>query len=180
MAFDWKKTVASVAPGLANILGGPLAGMATSAICSAFGLSDGTPEVELASAIAKMTPEQALQLKQNEAKLAIDLKQLDIDIYKIDAEDRISARDREKAVGSKMVNLLAVMIMVAFIGMVGFVVYKGLPVDSAGNPIDAALIGTLVGYLSAKAEQVVSYFFGSSQGSQRKTEHLAERFDRAK
>jgi hypothetical protein len=35
------------------------------------------------------------------------------------------------------------------------------------------LIGAVVGYVSAKAEQVVSYYFGSSSGSMRKTELLA-------
>jgi hypothetical protein len=30
------------------------------------------------------------------------------------------------------------------------------------------MVGTLIGYASAKADQVVSYYFGSSAGSDRK------------
>jgi hypothetical protein len=37
---------------------------------------------------------------------------------------------------------------------------------------DPTLIGAVVGYVSAKAEQVVGYYFGSSSGSARKTEML--------
>jgi len=40
--------------------------------------------------------------------------------------------------------------------------------------VDGALAGTLVGYLSAKAEQVLAYYFGSTAGSARKTELLAQ------
>ena len=38
--------------------------------------------------------------------------------------------------------------------------------------IESAMAGTLVGYLSAKAEQVVAFYFGSSAGSQKKDEML--------
>jgi len=36
------------------------------------------------------------------------------------------------------------------------------------------MAGTLIGYLSAKADQVLSFFFGSTAGSQRKTELLSK------
>lgn len=35
-----------------------------------------------------------------------------------------------------------------------------------------ALVGTVIGYVSAKADQVVSYYFGSSAGSAAKTDIL--------
>ena len=36
-----------------------------------------------------------------------------------------------------------------------------------------AVIGTLIGYVSAKAEQVIAYYFGSSAGSKAKTDIMA-------
>jgi hypothetical protein len=39
--------------------------------------------------------------------------------------------------------------------------------------IVSALIGTVVGYVAANAQQVVGYFFGSSKGSADKTDALA-------
>jgi hypothetical protein len=35
-------------------------------------------------------------------------------------------------------------------------------------------LGTVVGYVAANAQQVVSYFFGSSRGSQDKSAAMAE------
>ena len=40
--------------------------------------------------------------------------------------------------------------------------------------VDSVLAGTLVGYLSAKAEQVLAYYFGSTKGSADKTALLAD------
>lgn len=39
---------------------------------------------------------------------------------------------------------------------------------------DTVLAGTVIGYLSAKAEQVVAYYFGSTAGSAKKSELLAQ------
>ncbi len=39
-----------------------------------------------------------------------------------------------------------------------------------------ALAGALVGYVSAKAEQVIAYYFGSSSGSEQKTEIMGKAF----
>jgi hypothetical protein len=36
------------------------------------------------------------------------------------------------------------------------------------DPVMIGMVGTLIGYASAKADQVVSYYFGSSAGSDRK------------
>ena len=38
--------------------------------------------------------------------------------------------------------------------------------------VDSALAGTVIGYLSAKAEQVLTYYFGSTIGSKMKTRML--------
>jgi len=179
--MDWKKTVAKVAPGIANMIGGPLAGMATQALCGALGLPKGTSKDQVAAAVQNMTPDQAIALKKADNDFAVRMKELDIDVYKIDADDRKSARGREVKVGSAMVNGLAVLIMVAFIAAVGYIlfnVFNGTGGDI--NPNLLLLAGSLIGYLSAKAEQVVSYFFGSSAGSAKKTEQLAAQFNKLK
>ena len=38
---------------------------------------------------------------------------------------------------------------------------------------DSTITGAIIGYLSAKAEQVVSYYFGSSAGSKDKDETIS-------
>jgi len=60
---------------------------------------------------------------------------------------------------------LALLIVVTFLVTAGMTLF-GL------TKVDSVLAGTLMGYLSAKCEQVVSFYFGSSAGSQHKDELL--------
>ena len=57
-----------------------------------------------------------------------------------------------------------------FFGVVYMVM--GGHVENITDPLLAGLIGTLIGYASAKADQVVSYYFGSSSSSKNKTAAL--------
>jgi hypothetical protein len=41
------------------------------------------------------------------------------------------------------------------------------------DPTQATLVGTVLGYVFSEAKQVLAYYFGSSAGSDRKTELLA-------
>ena len=95
MAFDWKATLATVAPGLATALGGPLAGMATKAILGALGMADGATASDLAAAVQGATPEQMLALKQADQQFAIQMRELDVDV------ERVSAGDRDRVVSPR-------------------------------------------------------------------------------
>lgn len=81
-------------------------------------------------------------------------------------KDRADARAREVGVKDATNKVLAFVIIGAFVCLVAATLLGLAKVESA-------LAGTLVGYLSAKAEQVLAYYFGSSQGSAQKTELLA-------
>lgn len=172
MAFDWKATLGVVAPSLATALGGPLAGMATKEILSVLGLGDGASEAEIAKAVAGMTPEQALAMKQADNAFAIRMRELDIELDKLVFSDRDSARVREAAVRDHTPKALGAIIIAGFIGTV-YMVLAG-HVEGLKDPLTATLIGTLIGYVSAKADQVVAYYFGSNSSSERKTELLAK------
>jgi hypothetical protein len=47
------------------------------------------------------------------------------------------------------------------------------------DPAIVGIIGTLIGYVSAKADQVVSYYFGSSSGSKDKTQAMSDALSKA-
>jgi len=81
-------------------------------------------------------------------------------------QDRDSARKREVGASDSTNKVLAFVIVGSFVALVGSTLLGYAKVESA-------LAGTLVGYLSAKAEQVLAYYFGSSKGSAQKTELLA-------
>ncbi len=174
---DWKKIIGTVAPTIATALGGPMAGFAIKTLSNAVLGHENGSEDDLASAINISGPDALLKIKEADNAFAIRLKELDIDIEKIGVEDRASAREREAKTGdSTTLRVLAGMVIGGFLASVWFVLTgqaKGL-----SDPSIAATIGTLIGYLSAKADQVVSYYFGSSHGSQLKTDAMNEAFNK--
>lgn len=161
--MDWKSIVGTVAPTIATALGGPLAGIAVKAIGSVFGIEGGS-EKDVAAAVANASPEQLMALKKADQDFAVRMRELDIDLERIAADDRASARGREVATGDKMVPVLAGVVLIGFFTTVGYVLAGKVELSGEAG----AVIGTLIGYVSAKAEQVVSYYFGSSSGSKAK------------
>lgn len=165
-----KSIIAAVAPTLGTVLGGPLVGAAVTILARALGTTkpDGTAdEAATAAAIATASPDTLLKIKQAEFDLEKHLADLGVNLQALAVDDRKSARELQIATRSKLVPGLAVMIVGAFICMVAATLL-------GFSHVEGALAGTLVGYLSAKCEQVVGYYFGSSAGSARKDELLGE------
>lgn len=162
--MDWLKTVA---PTVATALGGPLAGLAVEAIGSAFGWTDATKEkVESVLASGQLTGEQMLQLKQAEIALKQRQEELGFQFEELTFKDRDSARQRESVVKDNTNKILAYIVVGAFITMVASILM-------GWSKAESVMAGTLVGYLSAKAEQVLAYYFGSTKGSADKTAIIA-------
>ncbi len=158
--------VKTVAPSIATAVGGPLAGMATRAISEALlGRPDGTDE-ELAEAAKNATPEQLLALKQAEQDFTVRMRELEIDIERIDAADRGSARDREVKTGDWTPKALAGAVTLGFFGVLGYMIAYGLP--SQGGEALLVMLGTL----GTAWGGIVSYYFGSSAGSKEKSEAM--------
>jgi len=178
--MSWKDIasgISKIAPGLGAAIGGPpgaIVGMGVKALCSVFGIDSEAEDAkeQMAKAIEQMTPAQALEMQRMDKQFIVDMEKLKIDVYKLEVADRSSARIRESKMGSFDNRILAYMIVAGFIG----VVYAVLFADDfkSMDSMQASMVGTLVGYLSAKAEQVVGYYFGSSKGSADKTNALAE------
>ena len=158
--MEWLKTIA---PTVATALGGPLAGMAVSAVSKALGCDP--DEVQGIISSNKLTAEQVASIQLAELELKKQAQSMGLDFAKLTVEDRKSARDMQIATKSMLVPSLAILIVSAFIGVV-IATLGGFAV------VDSVLAGTLIGYISAKAEQVVNFYFGSSAGSQRKDEMI--------
>ena len=165
MGFDWNNTVNSIAPLIGTAIGGPFGGMATAAITSIMGVDKDATDEQLTEAIRNATPEQLVQIKNADNDFKVRMRELGIKEEDLHAKDRDSARKREVALGGDMtVKILAVLIMVGFFVICAYVLGWGL-----GEGVSAGLGGVIVGYASAKAEQVCNYYFGSSKGSKDKT-----------
>lgn len=172
--IDWKKVVGAVAPGIATALGGPLAGVAVSALSEQLlGRPDGS-EAEVATALRTGGSDALLRLKEAEKAFQVRMRELDIDVEKIHQADRANARDMAAKTGDIWTpRVLSAVIVSGFLATV-YMVLSGA-VDGLKDPSVSVMVGTLIGYVSAKADQVVSYWFGSSSGSAEKTAILARK-----
>lgn len=172
--FDWKATLATVAPAVATALGGPLAGVAIQQVSNALlGKPDGE-EAEIAQALATGGTDALVKLKEVENNFVTEMERLGIERDKLGYEDTKSAREREIKTGDSItLQILSTIIIGSFLAIVYKVLFDQITVDSV-------IAGTLIGYVSAKADTVVGYYFGSSKGSKDKTVALERAFSRGK
>lgn len=161
--------VKTVAPSIATAMGGPLAGMAVRTLSETLlGKPDGTTE-ELAAAAAAATPDQLLALKNAENQFKLEMKKLDVDLERISAGDRDSARQMMVQTKDWTPRALAAAITVGFFGVLMYMLTYGIP--TAGGEAMLVMLGTLGTAWGA----VVSFYFGSSAGSRAKDEAAAGR-----
>jgi hypothetical protein len=168
MTLDWKSIVSTIAPALGLALGGPLGGLAAKTVAQVLlGRPEATDD-EMAQAVQNATPEQLLALKKADNDFKVQMRQMDIDLARIAEGDRDSARRREAEVRGWANPVLATLVISGFFGVVAYIVAGKAQLSGEAG----AVIGTVVGYVSAKADQVIAYYFGSSLGSARKDETI--------
>ena len=161
--MDWLK---QIAPTIATALGGPLAGMAVSAISKAIGVNP--TEVSDLISSNKLSAEQIAQVKIAEIELQKQAQELGLNFEKLEVEDRKSARDMQSKTRSLMPPILAGTVTIGFFGiMVMMFIGK---VDSS-NPAILMMLGSL----GTAWTGIIAYYFGSSAGSQAKTDLLSKK-----
>jgi len=156
--------IGSVAPTIATALGGPVAGLAVKAVSNAlFGHENGT-EDDIMTALANPTGDQLSALKKIDADFKVQMKSLDIDLERIAASDRDSARQMQTNTRSSIPAILATIIIGGFAAIIAMRV-SGFQVSS--DP----MVNDLVTTLRDGVMLVLSFYFGSSHSSQNK-DHL--------
>lgn len=150
--------VGSVAPTIAGALGSPIAGTALGALSKALGIEGSTPDA-VQQAVAQATPEQLLAIKQAEQSFAVQMEQLNIDLAKVNAGDRDSARQREMAVKDWVPGVLAVSLTIGFFGLLGWMMYQAPPAGSRD------ILNVMLGSLGTGWVTMLAYYFGSSASS---------------
>jgi hypothetical protein len=157
-----------VAPTLATALGGPLAGLAAKTLSNVLLGNESGSEAEIAKAMQNATPDQLAAIKQIDADFKTRMAELEIDLERIAAGDRDSARKREVLTGDYTPKVLAAAITVGFFGILFWMFVHGVPKN--GN--EALLL--MLGALQTAFTGVIAYYFGSSAGSKAKTDALAK------
>jgi hypothetical protein len=161
--MEWLK---QIAPTIATAMGGPLAGMAVSAISKAIGVD----ESKVGDLISnnKLTADQIAQVKLAEIELQKQAQDLGLNFEELAVDDRKSAREMQVATRSWVPPLLAASVTVGFFGILGMMLMG--KVDS-NNPAILMMLGSL----GTAWTGIIAYYFGSSAGSQAKTEMLGKK-----
>jgi hypothetical protein len=161
-----KQVISVVAPSLGAALGGPLGGLAGQILG---GLVSGGKVADIEEAILTQKPETLLALKQMERDYLLKLEELGIDEKKIEASDRASARDLAKVNMRPQMGLSLLFIGGYFLILAAFFVGK---IEITAELKEPFLI--LLGVITANVPSIMQFWFGTSSGSQRKTDLLAE------
>jgi hypothetical protein len=153
-----------VAPALATAVAGPAGGLAVGWIANKLGIPDST--VQGVTEALMGNPEMTMKLKE-----------LDLEYAKMDAADRDSARQAYAAVATSqyatqldkmVVPLLALGVVGLAFGLIAILMFVNTPQDQQQIIIFA------LGFITSAAGQVLSFYFGSSQGSKDKTKEIQE------
>jgi len=151
-----------VAPVLATAVAGPAGGAAVGWIASKLGIPDDT--IEGVTKALTGNPEMAMKLKE-----------LDLEYAKLEIQDRDSARKAYAQVATSeyatkldkvVVPVLALGVVGLAFTLIGVLMFVNTPQDQQQIIIFA------LGFITSAAGQVLSFYFGSSQGSKDKTEEM--------
>jgi hypothetical protein len=163
--MDWLKTIA---PTIATAMGGPLAGMAVDAIGNALGMKDATKEqVKDLLASGTLTSDQMASIKQADISLKVRMKELEIDMEKVHAGDRNSAREMAARTGDVWTPRIMALVVFIVWGAVNYKLFNGT-INGDMRELVARALGTLDAVLMA----VIYYYYGSSSSSAAKTEAM--------
>jgi len=169
--------VAKLAPTIASVIGGPLAGGAVTALESVFGItaqpnaSIDDRQSAVAAAISGATPEQLAAMRKADQDYAARMAEAGFKnvetLASLSVQDRESARQMQISTKSMTAPFLALFVTLGFFGVLALMMFYPLP--SATH--DALML--MLGSLGTAWTGVIAYYFGSSAGSDRKTEILA-------
>ena len=152
-----------IAPTIASALGGPLAGLAVTALSKALNVLP--HEVNDIITTGKLSADQLAQVKIAEIELQKQAEQLGLNFTELEVRDKESARNMQVATQSKIPAILAGITTIGFFGILILLFFN--KVDPANN---ALMI--MLGSLGTAWTGVIGFYFGSSNGSQAKDQML--------
>jgi len=153
--MDW---LTQIAPTIATALGGPLAGMAVTAVSKAIGVAP--EEVQNVISAGKLDASQVAAIQQAELELKKQAQEMNLDFAKLANDDRKSARDMQSVTKSIIPPVLALLVTLGFFGILIGLMTKAFATS------DALML--MLGSLGTAWTGIIAFYFGSSASSQNK------------
>ena len=161
--MDWKDIVKSIAPTLGTALGGPMGGMAVKFLGDKLLGSESASETDVADFISSASPDTLLQVKGLENDFKTKMKELEVDVFKLETEDRKDARTLAKFNMWPHITLSAIYVIGYFLVLSSILTGKvQIPVESREQ------VNILIGIMTAAIPMILQFWFGSSHGSKTK------------
>ncbi len=168
----------TIAPEISKWLFGDGAEKTAAAVAAAVETVTGTADADAATAKLQQDPAAAIQLRLQLARIAAEHEQAartaDIDLLAATLRDTADARAQTVALTTQRATVtwsapvISGVVLITFGAVMALVLLYGMPAgaETASN--------MLLGTLAAMATSVVSYWVGSSAGSARKDDRLAQ------
>lgn len=147
-----KGLIGAVAPTIGQALGGPLGGTAAQAIASVLGCKPDEKSIE--KAVQNATPEQLAEIKKAELDFQARMKELDVDVFKLETADIQNAREAFK--GDWTPRFIAIACVLFFGGYIALVTIQ----DPSAN--DDGIVNLVLGYLGGIVSSIISFYYGAS------------------
>jgi len=168
--MDWLATLKTLAPTVAAAIFGPLGSVAIASVGELLGLSSATKDKisEIIQA-GQMTPEQIGKLRELELEYQNNEKERGFKYAELSFKDRDSARTANVSGGTqKPLFWLSLLLLSITLGTECMVLFNGYPEGT-----DPLVVGRVLGLMDAVAMLVLSYWYGTTNGSAVKNELLA-------
>ena len=167
-----------------GLLGGALASVASGnpapligTIASSLGV-DSTPEA-VEQELSKNNPDTLLKLRQLELDHKVELERITLEYQRLENEKYTKAHDTYQR-QHDMADRIAEQVIRYNLPVIGLLVIVNVLVlhyfkdSSTLIAIASNVIGVAMGHLFGERQAIVNFFFGSSLGSKKKSDQLAE------
>jgi len=147
-----KNILGTLAPTLGAALGGPIGGQAGQILSSVLGVENNPKSLE--QAMNNLSAEQMAELKIAENDFKVQMKELEVDIFELEVNDKQDAR--QKFSKDWTPKILGIITLTGFFSYIFLVTLQ--PPDSTSDTI----VSLVLGYLGGLASAVISFYFGAS------------------
>lgn len=199
---DVLPVIENLAPVIATAVGTPLLGGAVAALETVFGLTPAPAasmterQNAIADAVQGATPAQLAEVRKADQDYAVAMAQAGFKDKEAIAtlalqETQTFVGDTADARKTNAANVrvfwLGVVILGTFAGIMFASLYGAYALITGKMPVQnvavvgmvAGFVGSILGYNAANSQQVIGFFFGSSRGSDLKSEQMATAFTQA-
>lgn len=175
MEANWKKIIKTVAPAIGTALDTPATGLVLKYVAERLLDNSNASEDEVLEYFMNANSDDLNRIRDLDSDFELEMKGLNIDVFALEVEDRISARRLFK-VNQKPQVVLSIIFVTGFFIVLYYVTIGKLTIDPAVRDILMMLMGLLVREMTT----IMQFWFGSSRGSQEKAESMINQINNLK